>query len=153
MVDGQSIIFHTRHSFIVEIQGIERATFSTCSELSKEIEPIEWREGGRLIPYKQAGLVSYPDVTLERGSTKDTDLYAWSEECGNAASQAGLVAPDYKRTVDIVQLRRDRSEKVRHRLHNAFVANYVHGDWDNDANEMNVESVTLAFDYAERIDT
>jgi len=152
MVDGQSVIFHSRHMFLVEIGGIERATFSTCSELSQEIEMMEHREGGRLIPFKQAGLITYPDITLERGSTKDHDIYDWAQQCANAAANSGLVTPDYKRTIDISQMNRTRKVVMRYRVHNAFITKHVGGDWDGTSSEAVIESITLTFDYFERID-
>ena len=41
------------------------------------------------------GLVE--DVTLERGATKDLEMYTWFKEIANAAAGKGAIGEDYKR--------------------------------------------------------
>ena len=100
-----------------------------------------------LIPNKSPGLVSFADVTLERGATLDRDIWDWMKQVADAAADAGLIDDDYKRTLDIVQLDRDGSELRRWRITNAWPVKFVGGDWDNEADENNIESVTLTYDY------
>jgi len=146
-VIGNPRSFHKRFKFVVEIDSIASAAFKTCSELSVEIAKVEHREGGVLIPNKSPGLVSFTDVTLERGATNDRDFWDWVKQVADAAANAGLIDDDYKRTLDIVQQDRDGSELRRWRITNAWPVKFTGGDWDNEADENNIESVTLTYDY------
>lgn len=150
-IQGASKTFHNRQAFLVEIPGFASASFQKCSELKRETEVGMIREGGSLIPHKQPGLVTYSDVTLERGAFADQDMYAWAEQCGDAAQASGLVEPEYKRTVDIVQIDRARKPLVRYRLFGAFVKSHTAGDWDAETSEFVIEKLELTFDYYKRI--
>lgn len=150
-IQGTKPFKHQKYAFLVEIPGFKSAAFQKCSELSKEIEVGMIREGGSLIPHKQPGLITYADITLERGAYSDKDFYDWAEQCGDAAQSSGNVEPEYKRTIDIVQIDRARKPLVKYRLYGAFVQKYVPGDWDNESSEFTVEKLTLAYDYFKRI--
>lgn len=142
--------FFDKFKFLVEIDGITYAGFSKCSELSMEVEKIEHREGGGLIPHKSPGNVSVPDITLERGATADLELYSWFEQVIDAAAGlggSGLVGSNYKRDFDIVQLNRDDTVRQRWNVTGAFPIKFVAGDWDSGASEKTMEKVTLAVDW------
>jgi phage tail-like protein len=117
------------------------------SELSVEAAKVEYYEGGALIPDKSPGRLTFADVTLERGATRDLELHLWFVQVARAAANAGLVAPLYKRSLDLVQLDRDGSTLRRWTLHNAWPVKYVAGEWDADSDEVVIESVTLTYDY------
>lgn len=150
-IQGTKPSKHNKYAFLVEIPGFASASFQKCSELKRETEIGMIREGGSLIPHKQPGLVTYSDITLERGAFADQDMYAWAEQCGDAAQGSGLVEPEYKRTIDIVQIDRARKPLVRYRLFGAFVKSHSPGDWDNETSEFVVEKLELTFDYYKRI--
>jgi len=138
--------FHKRFSFIIEAE-LANAGFQKCSELSVEVANIEYHEGGSLIPNKSPGRLKFADVTLERGATKDHDLFDWMQQVADAAANAGLVEPKFKRNIDIVQQDRDGSTLRRWTIAGAWPVKFVAGAWDNEADENVIESVTLTFDY------
>jgi len=146
-VIGTPRTFHKKFKFIVEIDGIAAAGFQKCSELSVEVANVEYYEGGALIPQKSPGRLKFADVTLERGATSDEDLFEWLSEVADAAANAGLVEPDFKRNLDIVQQDRDGSTLRRWRLTGAWPVKFVAGEWDNNADENVIESVTLTYDF------
>lgn len=150
-VTGNPRSYHKKFKFVVEIDGINYAGFTKCSELSVEVGKVEHFEGGSLTPNKSPGKVSFPDVTLERGATQDVDLWNWLSDVVNTASGLGLTDPNYKRNLDIVQQDRDGSELRRWALSGAWPVKFVAGEWDNDAEENVVESVTLTFDHFELV--
>lgn len=150
-IKGTTAFKHQKLAFEVKIPGFKTVSFQKCSELSKEIEVGMIREGGSLIPHKQPGLVTYADITLERGAANDKDFYDWAELTGDAAQNAGAIEPEYKKTLDIVQIDRARKPLVKFRVYNAFVQKWVAGDWDNETSEFVIEKLTLAFDYFKRI--
>jgi phage tail-like protein len=148
-VIGTPRSFHKKFKFIVEIDGVASAGFQKCSELSVEVANVQYSEGGALIPNKSPGRLMFADVTLERGATDDADLFDWMQEVADASANAGLNEPDFKRNLDIVQQDRDGSELRRWRLNGAWPVKFVAGDWDNEADENVIESVTLTYDFFE----
>lgn len=147
MVLGTPRTFHKKFKFIVEVDGFASAGFQKCSELSVEAANVQYFEGGSLIPNKSPGRLTFSDVTLERGATSDADMFNWFSDVVNTASGLGAVEPEFKRNLDIVQQDRDGSELRRWSLNNAWPTKFVAGDWDNEADENVIESVTLTFDF------
>jgi phage tail-like protein len=143
---GAPRTFHKRFKFLVEAE-MANAGFQKCSELSVEVASIEYHEGGALIPNKSPGRLKFADITLERGATKDHDLFDWMQQVADAAANAGLVEPRFKRSIDLVQQDRDGATLRRWTIAGAWPVKFVAGAWDNEADENVIESVTLTFDY------
>lgn len=157
LVGGQRELF-PKHQFIVEIDTGWWAGFQTCSELSYEVAKIEHYEGGSAIPLKVPGRVTMTDVTLERGASTSKKFYEWATQIVNAgvvveSSTRGTgttYQTGFTKEVEIVQLDRDgKTVKRRWTLHKAWPTKFVAGDWDNNADEVVIESLTLTFDYFE----
>lgn len=149
-IAGSPRIFEDKFSFVVEIDGIAHAGFQKCSELSFEIDKVEYREGGRKHAFKSPGLVNYTDVTLERGAVADdSDLHTWAEESAAVVEEAGVVEPEFRRNLDIVVKDRDGTPLKRWRLIDAWVQKYVAGEWDNEASEKTIEQVVIVYDSFE----
>ena len=146
-VIGKPRSFHKKFKFIVEIDGVGHAGFQKCSELSVEVANVQYFEGGTLIPNKSPGRLTFADVTLERGATQDKDLFDWFQDVANTASGLGLNDVEYKRNLDIVQQDRDGTTLRRWSLTGAWPVKFVAGDWDNEADENVIESVTLTYDF------
>jgi phage tail-like protein len=146
---------HGRFKFVVEIDGFEAAFFSKCSALVFEAAMIPYREGGSLIPHKIPGLVTFPPITLERGVSVNADFHAWALEVADASSGTplgtGQLTPAYKRTLSIIQRDRDNSVILRYDLFGVFPTKLEAGQWDNNANEVTIEMMTLEYDYFQRI--
>ena len=148
-VIGTPRTFAKKFKFIVEIDGVVNAGFQKCSELSVEVANIQYYEGGSLTPNKSPGRLTFADVTLERGATQDRDLFDWLAQVANAAAGTGLNEPGFKRNLDIVQQDRDGSTLRRWRLSGVWPVKFVAGEWDNEADENVIESVTLTYDFFE----
>jgi len=148
-ISGNPRSFHKKFKFLIEIDGIARAHFKTCSELSTEVGVVKHREGGALRADKSPGLVEDEPITLERGVTNDLELYTWFKEVVDAASGTGLVDDQYKREMHIVQLDRDGSELRRWPVTGCWPKKFVAGAWDNDAEEVVIETVVLEHDGPE----
>jgi len=146
---GNPRSFHKKWKFVVEIDGVRSSGFQKCSELSVEVAKVEYHEGGALIPNKSPGRLTFSDVTLERGATKDRDLYDWLRSVANTATGLGQIDPLYKRSLDIVQQDRDGTTLRRWSLSGAWPTKFVAGEWDNESDEVVIESVTLTYDYFE----
>jgi phage tail-like protein len=83
--------------------------------------------------------------------SSDSDLYDWSEECADAATNTGLENPQFKRTVDLVILNRAGGTEVIWRLFNAWPKRTSTGDRDGEASEKVIQSTVLEYDYAKRL--
>lgn len=86
---------HPNIKFFVEIDGIEIASFSSCSGVSVEVETFSYQEGGlnsrvHTLPTR----VKYGPITLKRGMNFGTELYDWFMKCLKAGAQ-----PDRKNVV------------------------------------------------------
>jgi len=149
-VIGKPRNYYKKFKFIVEIDGIGSAKFQSCSELSAEAAEVMQWEGGALLPEKDPGRITVADLTLERGATKDKDLFNWFGQVVRMSQQAGLVTPDFKRNLSIVQLDRDNSTSRRWRVYGAWPKKMVvSAGWDNTADENVMESVVLTYNYFE----
>ena len=150
---GSTAEFHRKFMFLVEIAGITNAGFQDCSELSVETANIAYYEGGARVPIGLPGRSQISVVTLSRGAiTGDGDLHDWYEQVVNITNNGGLVEPAFKRTVDILQLGMDGLRVIRrHRLFGAYPEKYVYGAWDNNADELTMESLALRVDAVKKI--
>ncbi len=140
-----------KFSFVVEIDGVARGAFARCSEIAAEAANVAYREGGRLHAHNAPGTVTFPEFTLERGATDDYDLYNWFRDTYDAAAGTGQVPPDLFRTLDIVQLDRAGDELKRFRCVKCYCRRWSAGDWDNDADEVRIETAVVVFDYFEQV--
>jgi len=95
-------------NFLVEIDGIVRASFRQVSGLESSIEVVTLREGGALTPRKFPGLVQYPPLTLSYGMTEDNSLYEWfrRHETGDQAAE--------RKGGSVILLDRSGAEVVRY---------------------------------------
>ena len=146
-VIGRPRSFAKKQLFVVEVDGLGSASFAKASELSLEVAKSEHWEGGRRIPYKSPARVTFADLTLERGATLDRDLYDWMLQVVNAAAGVGFVDDLYKRNVDLVQQDLDGRTLRRWSIFRAWPVKFVAGEWDNDSDDVVIESVTLTYDF------
>ena len=147
---GRPRHIYDKFLFRVEFDGITYAGFQKVSEPKGQHALIEHWEGGSLISDKSPGRTTFPNITAERGTTDDLEIYDWWSSVGNAASGTrgkGLPTPQFKRTGDIIQYDRDESELQRWRFVNLFPVDYTPGDWDNTTDEKQITQVVFAYDY------
>jgi phage tail-like protein len=157
---GQRQLF-PKHQFLVMVDNGWSAAFQKCSELSNELAKIEYWEGGSLIPWKVPGRMTVADLTLERGTSQSLKFYNWMLQTANVSGLlnsgytrgSGDLTPNYMKDLKIFQLDRDGSMSSAPRIwriKNAWVQKFVAGDWDNTADEVVMETLTLTFDYFEK---
>lgn len=152
MGNGEPRTFFKRFKFVVEIDGLAYAGFEKAGPLESETATVEaWEGGGIIAAAKDPGRVSFPDLVLARGATRDEDLWKWYKQVSDASKDAGDVSPKYKKNLDIVQQDRDGTTLARWRVYNAWPKRFKAGDWDNTADENVVEEVTLVFSRFDRM--
>lgn len=151
---GEQRELFAKHLFLVEIDPDISAGFQKCSELSAEAAKIEYHEGGSIIPWKIPGRITMADLTLERGASTSQKFYEWAMQVADASAGyigtrgSGALTPLYMKQMDIIQLDRDATtEKRVWRVFNVWPQKFMAGDWDNTADDVVIESLTLTFDY------
>jgi phage tail-like protein len=145
---GTPRTFNKKWAFQILFDGFSWAGFSKCSELKVTIAQIKHSEGGSIIPHKGIGRAEFPDLSLERGATRgDRDMYIWMSSVVSAPANIGLKEVACKRNADLVQLDRDGEIMQRYSLFGCFPVEYTAGDWDNNADEIVIEKMTIAYDY------
>lgn len=146
-VVGEPRHFHTKFKWQLEIDNIGRCQFNKCSELKVDAAKIEYHEGGTIAPYKEPGLLTFADLTIERAVVYDAELYRWFVDMARAAANSGQPSPQFKRGGYLIQYDRDNSPLRTWQLYETWPASFTAGSWDNGSNEMTMEAMTLAIGY------
>ena len=141
---------YAAYNYRVEIvgkYGFARAGFKTVSGVGAENAIIEYRDGDdrQLSVRKMPGLITTNDVTLTRGMSEDMDMWNWIVETANAEED------DYKMTVIIELLGRDRKGVMAWELGNAWVQSYSAGELDATSNEVAVEEMVITYETIKRV--
>jgi phage tail-like protein len=132
---------HAAFRFVVQIEGIEGATFTECTLPELEVELEEQKEGGfntgtHMLP----GRVKSGSVVLKRGLASGSGLLQWYVDV-----LQGKVA-ESRRQVSI-SLYNDHNEEV---MRWDFIGAYPHKwsgpTFDAASQEMAVETLELAFE-------
>lgn len=128
----------------VRIVGMEDMGFSAVNGLTREVEVIEYREGGEATRMRKfPGQTSFGNVTLERGFTTDSDLVDWINDSFEMQSS---VAPGFDNRKEVIIFILDPNGKTQRKfvLKNCFVASREIGDLDATGNEILIESLEIA---------
>lgn len=68
--------------FVINIDGVDVATFSELTGINSEVEPVEYissDQNGNILHTKQFGKTKPPRVTLKRGVDNTTKIWAWHQ--------------------------------------------------------------------------
>jgi phage tail-like protein len=132
--------------FLLEIDGIAVAGFSTATIPENSTEAIEYRNGNDPPTMRKLwSLNSYGNLTLERGVTDDSiALFEWrqSVEQGNV--------DDARRNIAIVALDEAGERGPRWEFENAWPIQYDAPDFDASGSEVAIESLEIAHEGMER---
>jgi phage tail-like protein len=128
-------------NFLVEIDGIQSASFVGCSGLSSETEVIEYREGGEAATRKLPGSTKYGPVVLTRGVTTNRDLWEWRQSVVSGQTQ--------RRNGVIVLLDEARTPVARWRFYNGWPAKYEGPIFNATSSEVAIESIEIVHEGLE----
>lgn len=145
-----------RFKFLVDIGTFTSAAFQSATGLKYNIAKIEYWEGGALAAFKEPGRVTFDDLVLERGVSYDTDFYDWIVNVVDILKYApgggGLRTPIYKEDLLVQQLERDNEIEIEYDVRDSFPIEWSPGDFDNTADEISMDSVTLTYHHFTRLD-
>jgi phage tail-like protein len=127
-----------KFKFVVEIEGIRRAGFQTCSGLEEESEVREYREGGMPNSVRKlAGLTTYSPIVLEWGSAFDDEIWLWRQKVKRMGANKN------RKPVSVVQQDEAGKETKRWQIYDAWPSKYTAPEFDAASSENAVESVEL----------
>ena len=134
------------YNFRVEIDGITRAGFKSCSGLEISQNAGTYREGADRSPIvrKIPGLVTTSDVTLARGITNDSELWQWRKKLGSGTVD--------RRNMSIVLVDDTGKDVIRWNLRNCWPTKWSGPSLDATSDELAIETLTIAHEGLE-VDT
>jgi phage tail-like protein len=130
-------------NFLVDLGTGNELGFSEVEAPTGEIEVIEYREGADRVnsARKLPGLAKYPNVTLKRGITGNTDLFEWWKSVRDGQLQ--------RRNVTITLLDEQRQPVLRWLLRNAWPVKLEGPTLNATGNEVAIETLELAHEGLE----
>jgi phage tail-like protein len=144
-VQGQSRNYWKKFLFLVEIDGLTVAGFMTCSAIGGEMGAIMHREGGDVeVSDKSFGQITEKPITLTNGATDNDELWLWWQEHYDGNEDA------VKKTISVVALNRDKSERKRYDIPGCFITDFTDADFDASAEENVISSMTLEHDRPDK---
>jgi phage tail-like protein len=154
-VAGRARELHESFKFVVDASSKVRVgLFSRFGPIEIGLTTLAYREGGSLTPIKDPDEVTFRDAELARGTGRDLDFYLWLLETVEAArgnpQGRGLPVPStFKQDFSVYQLDRAGKTARRWRLYGCWPTGLQAGDWQSDRDEVVIERLTLAYDWAE----
>lgn len=131
-------------NFLLEIDGIARASFAEVTGGDSTIDVTEYREGGDLTTVRKLpGLTKHGNIVLKYGVATDLELNAWHRDVVR-----GQVT---RRNGSIICLDRRRQEVARWNFVNAFPSKYDPPDFNAEGNDVAIETVELTHEGIERV--
>lgn len=132
--------------FLVEIDGIVQAGFSSATIADSTQDPIEYREGNELATVRKLpGLVKYGNLTLKWGTTDSMDLYNWRKLVEQGKVQ------DACRNMAVILMDEEGNPKARWQFTNAWPSKYDAPDLDGKGNEVAIESMDIVHEGMARV--
>jgi phage tail-like protein len=138
--------------FEVEVGGFTRAGFSKVTGLTETTEVIDYREGGENeTPRRLPGQTTFDPVVLERGMSIDKDFQEWRKAVYDVDQVDGAQGDDNFRRTIIVYLKNKAGTRVKKWVvHRAWPSIESEADLDGGANDVLIESLTLANEGVKR---
>jgi phage tail-like protein len=131
------------YNFRVEIDGITRAGFKSCSGLDTSQNANPYREGTDrgLTMRKIPGLVTYTDVTLSRGITSDSELWEWRKRAATGRVD--------RRNMSIVLMDDTGKDVIRWNLRNCWPTKWTGPSMDATSEEVAIETLEITHEGLE----
>jgi conserved hypothetical phage tail region protein len=139
--------------FKVEIDGIQRASFSEVTGFDASVDVVEYREGDDLrnTPRKLPGLSKYGNITLKWGIVTDREMFDWMATVAGTNTQNPTGIARKKLTITLIT--DDGSDGPQWEVINAWPTRYTAPDFNGLGGEIAFESVEIAHEGLDRIDS
>lgn len=126
--------------FVVQIDGINQATFTECTLPTLEIEVHQQAEGGLNHAIHQLpGRVKAGKITLKRGITASSELLQWYMDVAQGQIQ------DCQRDVSVILYNSQSQEVLRWNLEKAFPTKWSGPSFASGNSQAAIETLELAY--------
>jgi len=143
MAIGERVDPYMNYRFLVELDGITQAGFQECSGLDSTTDPVEYREGGENTTVRKLpGKTTYSDISLKWGLTDSDELWQWRKSVVDGKIR--------RKNGSIVVLDSEGNEKIRWNFVNAWPSKWEGPSFDAKANDIAIETLTIAHEGIER---
>ena len=143
---GQRVDPYRGFRFRVEIDGIQTASFSEATIPSSDSPPVDYREGtDPTTVRKLSALTTYASLTLKKGMTDSTDLYAWRRQ----VEQTG--ASGSRRNISLVLVDDEGNDKLRWDIIEAWPQKYETTGFNATGSEVMVETLEIVHEGITRL--
>jgi phage tail-like protein len=127
---------YRKFNFVVQIDGMESASFSAVDGLESVTEVVDYREGNEVsAPRKLPGLTKYTNITLKRGVTLNRDLWEWRKTVLDGATD--------RRNGAVIVLNESKEQVLRLNFRNAWPCRWMISGLDALGNEVLIEEIEL----------
>lgn len=136
---------YRNHRYLLEIDGLAEASFSSATIPDASAGVVEYREGADPPTVRKLkGLNSYSNITLEKGITDSTELYDWwlTVEQGDVDSA--------RRSAAVVILDEEANPGPRYEFRDAWISRYDGPDLDATGEGVAIESIEIVHEGMER---
>ncbi|RTL06451.1 phage tail protein [Candidatus Dependentiae bacterium] len=146
-VQAESIHYLPKNRFRIRVDGESYGEFVTAGPINEsEFGVMEINTGEQNgVAAQSAGKKKWSPLVLTQGATRDTKLSDWYDLIGNPDGINGEVDPKYKKTMELDQLDRDGNAVMTWVYTEAWPSKFSEGDFDGNANEFRIVSVTITF--------
>ncbi len=146
MATGVRIDPYRNFRFRVEIDGVQAAAFSEASIPSMDTQEVPYREGtDPAHSRKLSGMNSFGNVSLKRGLTDSTELYAWYEQVQKAGAEGA------RRNISLVLLDDKGNDRARWDIVDAWPLKYESGGFNASGNEVMIETIEIVHEGVQRV--
>jgi phage tail-like protein len=129
------------YRFKIEIAGIQEAHFTECSGFEAKIDVEEYKEGGANgFVHKIPGRQSFGNITLKRGMSSSTELWAWLSRVVSKAAKK-----EEKKNISVVQYNSEGKEVLRWDLVGAYPVKWTSPSFQSDQSGIAMETLELTF--------
>ena len=129
------------NKFIVEIDGINTATFTSLGGMESTTDVIEFNDGPDMTTRKRPGRTNYSNLILRRGYTINSELWDWYR-----AVRDGQIE---RKSGSIVAMGDDGSEKLRYNFNEGWPCRWKGFKFNANKADTLFEEIEIA---VERID-
>lgn len=131
------------YNFMVEMDGIKRASFRECTGLDFTQDAIEYREGtDPAYVRKLPGIVKYSNITLKSGMTDDWELWEWKQTAADGKPA--------RRNGSIVLINEAGEESLRWNFEGAWPTQWTGPSLNASGNEVAIETLVLAVERVQK---
>ncbi|WP_203896822.1 phage tail protein [Virgisporangium aliadipatigenens] len=130
----------TSFSFVLEIDGVEMASFRKCTGVESETETIEYKEAtkdGRMVIRKVPGAMKWSDITLERRVDESKALWEWRKQVETGDIDSA------RRNGSIVIKDSMKKEVARWSFDRGWPSKWTGAELDAGGNEIATEKITI----------